>query len=396
MRAGIWLAVCAILLSVPAGAATRSVSRSVWVIARDQVTVRVVIPAAEASYTVAPGLPPPSNEKVAAYVLQHLGVETAGSACEAIDQGYDIGRINTLAAGPGLYGYEIIFHCPSAGRPTLKNAMLFERMPQHVDYARIDLEGASITQLFTAQRQQLDLAVNAKSTGAGAYASLGASHVAHSLQRVGFLLGLLLLARGGRDWLTAAAGLLLGYVCSAAILAMHLVPQAPSIESALGLLVALCAVQWMAMRVQQVWRLALILTATLGLLSVAVWRVNGAMAWVLLGSAVFSGSFCIFAARRLDLFLWVLPLLFGVLDGVVLWGDYSRLHLWRELGSSTLMFFNAGSLLMELGIMALLYAATVAWARIRGSTAFNSVAADAAATALAGMGAFWLLIQLKG
>jgi hypothetical protein len=60
------------------------------------------------------------------------------------------------------------------------------------------------------------------------------------------------------------------------------------------------------------------------------------------------------------------------------------------------MFFNAGSLLMELGIMALLYAATVAWARIRGSTAFNSVAADAAATALAGMGAFWLLIQLKG
>jgi hypothetical protein len=391
----VWL-ILAILASPSAGAQTRSVSHSVWVISGEQVTVRVAFPAAEARRMVAAGLPRPSNDALAAYLLNHLGVETAGSWCEAIDQGYDIGRVNALAAGTGLYGFEIIFHCLHSARPILKNALWFDQAPQHIDYARIETQGSTLTQLFTANHQAIDLGVALESARPAAYASLGAGHIVHSGQRLCFLFGLLLLAGTRRDWLLAAAGLLCGYGVSVLIFAADLTPQMPFLESAVGLLVALCAAQWVAKQDRQPQRLAFGLGVVLLLLSIVVGRFSGEIAWTLLGAAIFCGGFLVVSARRPSVALFVLPLLFAGLDGAVLQGDYARLHLWRVLSSPILLLFNGGALLAELGIMTLLYAAALWWTRSRRRAAFNSRAAEVAATALAGLGAFWLLIQLKG
>jgi hypothetical protein len=395
MRVVAWLVLCWMASSATAGAATRSISHSDWLIARDQVTLRIVFPVSEAKYTQPPGQPPSTNEKLAAYVLNHVAVQAQGLICEPIDQGYDIGHINTLAVGEGLYGFEIIFHCPDSVRPTLKNAFLFERLPQHVDYARIEVEGSSSNQVFTATRQQIDLADTPAAAGVGVYLGLGASHIAHHFERICFFLGLMLLARNRREWFIVALGLTAGYGLSSLLPLTSLAPSTASFESALGLLVMLCAVQWISPRVIQTWRLALALAAVLGLLSMAVWRLNADAGWLLFGSAIFSSCFALIAARRADLFAWVLPLLFGALDGTVLWGDYSRLRLLRELSLSTLLSFNAGSLLLELGIMAALSGAAIGWSRVRKSRALEDMAAEAAFTVLAGLGAFWVLIQLK-
>jgi hypothetical protein len=395
MRA-VWWVLAVVLASQSAGAQTRSVSHTVWVISGDQVTVRVVFSAVEARRMVAPGLPQPSNDALAAYLLDHLGAQTAGTSCEAIDQGYDIGRVNPLAAGAGLYGFEIIFHCGHPARPILKNTLLFDRVPQHIDYARIETDGTTLTQLFTAKRQAIDLGVSLKAAGPAAYASLGADHIVHSWQRLCFLLGLMLLARTRREWLIAAAGLWCGYVVSTLIVATDWVPQMTSLESAIGLLVALCAAQWVAAQIREPRRVALGLSAALLLLGVVVGWFNGMIAWTLLGAAIFCGGFLVISARRRPVALFVSPLLFAGLDGVVLQGDYTRLHLWRVLSSPTLLFFNGGALLAELGIMTLLYAVSFWWARSSRRAAFTAVAAEVAATALAGLGTFWLLIQLKG
>jgi hypothetical protein len=394
MRA-VWVMLAAILASQSAGAQTRSVSHTVWVIAGDQVTLRVVFPAVEARRMVAPGLPQPSNEALAAYLLDHLGVETAGSWCEAIDQGYDIGRVNALAVGAGLYGFEIIFHCARSARPILKNALLFDRAPQHIDYARIETDGSTLMQLFTAKRRAIDLGISLETAAPTAYASLGARHIVHSGQRLCFLLGLMLLARTWREWLVAAAGLACGYIMSTLIVATDWVPQMTSLESAIGLLVALCAAQWVVGQNREPRWLALGLGMAVLLLAVIVGRFRGEIAWTLVGAAIFCGGFLFISARRPPVALFVLPLLFAGLDGVVLQGDYTRLQLWRVLSSPTLLLFNVGALLAELGIMTLLYAASLWWARSRRRAALNSVAAEVAATALAGLGAFWLLIQLK-
>jgi hypothetical protein len=395
MRVVAWLILCWMASSATAAAATRSISHSDWLIARDQVTLRIAFPVGEAKYTQRPGEPPPTNEKLAADVLSHVAVQAQGLVCEPIDQGYDIGPINTLAVGEGLYGFEIIFHCPGSFRPTLKNAFLFEHMPQHVDYARIEVDGSSSTQVFTAARQQIDLADTPVAAGVGVYLGLGATHIAHDFERLCFFFGLMLLARNRRDWFIAALGLTAGYVLSSLLPLMPWVPSTASFESALGLLVMLCAVQWISQRVIQTWRLALALATVLGLLSAAVWSLNVDAGWLLLGSAIFSSCFALVAGRRADLFAWVLPLLFGAVDGPVLWRDYSRLHLRSELSLSTLLTFNAGSLLLELGIMAALFGAAIGWSRVRKSRAFEDIAAEAAVTALAGLGAFWVLIQLK-
>jgi hypothetical protein len=205
----------------------------------------------------------------------------------------------------------------------------------------------------------------------------------------------MLLARNRRDWFKAALGLTAGYLLSSFLPLTPLAPSTASIESALGLLVMSCAVQWISPRVTQPWRLALGLATVLGLLSVAVWRLNADAGWLLLGSAIFSSCFALVAARRADSFAWILPLLFGALDGTVLWGDHSRLHLWREPSLTALLSFNAGSVLLELGIMAALYGAAVGWSRVTKSRAFEGIAVEAAVSALAGLGAFWLLIRLK-
>ncbi len=62
--------------------------------------------------------------------------------------------------------------------------------------------------------------------------------------------------------------------------------------------------------------------------------------------------------------LLVLPAVAGVIDGLVLPGDYARLRQWGEVSSSNLAAFDAGALLSE----ALLLAAFAAAAAFIGRT----------------------------
>lgn len=375
-------------------AQARSVSHSVWVIAGDQVTVREIIPAAEARRLKPTGLPP-SNEELAAYLLEHLGVNSQGSACQAIDQGYDLGRVNTLAVGPGLYGFEIIFHCPHATPPVLSNSVL-QQVPEHIDYAHIEWEGARSQQVFSARRFHLDLSAPPASAGFSTYATLGARHVVRSGQRLCFLLGLMLLIKSRREGWIAALALSCGYGAALVIPIADQVPRMPALESAIGLLVALCAAQWVAGRISVSPRAGWGITAALALVCVAIGRGMGEIPWGLMGAALLSGSLLILSSRRPIVALMCFPLLFGLLDGVVLAGDYARLQMWPEFQVVPQMSFNLGALFVELGIMAVLLGGKAWWGRSRRRAQYSPLAGEVAATALAGLGAFWLVIQLKG
>jgi hypothetical protein len=383
-----------ILASQSAPAQARSVSRSEWIIAQDQVMVREIIPAAEAHHLKPAGLPP-SNEELAAYVLDHVGVNSQGSVCRAIDQGYDLGRVNTLAAGPGLYGFEIIFHCPHITPPVLSNTVL-QQVPEHIDYAHIELDGAASEQVFTARHFTLDLSVHPASAGFSTYAALGARHVGRSWQRLCFLLGLALLIKSRREGWMAVMALCCGYAVAVLIPIADQLPRMPALESAIGLLVALCAAQWVARRMPVSPRVGLGITAALALVCVAVGRGMGEVPWSLMGAALLSGSLLTLSSRRPFVALIGLPLLFGLLDGVVLAGDYARLQMWTEFKAGPQMFFNLGALSVELGIMAVLLGGKAWWGRSRQRAGYSPLAEEVAATALAGLGAFWLVVQLKG
>jgi hypothetical protein len=95
----------------------------------------------------------------------------------------------------------------------------------------------------------------------------------------------------------------------------------------------------------------------------------------------------------------MLPALAGLIDGLVLPGDYERLGQWGELSLRHLAAFDAGAWLTEaLMLGAFAVAATfiigrAARFRIRPET-FAPLAGDLAASVFAGLGSFWLLSRL--
>jgi hypothetical protein len=392
-------AICALIgflgASAAVSAAERSVSRSDWLIEGNRVTVRFSLPREIARQIVDSGRPP-SAEQVAAYVLDHLSVSDADSVCPAIDQGYDIGRIDALSLGTDLYGFEIIFSCPSANGLTLRDSVLFERVPQHVDIARIDDGDNTDTQIFTAAHQQWRIGAAGKaSAGFLVFFRWGSSHILHSFDRLCFLAGMLALLRVRRDLVGAVAGLLSGYAVSAMIGADgNLIPNMVGVESALGFLVAFVSVQIIARETSNSRRLGAGIGAALLMLgaSVLIWR-GAQRAWLPLGLGIFAVCFQYLALQQRQLPLLILPAMFGFLDGAVLPGDYVRLQLWHEARAAHLAAFNAGALLT----CALLLAASFLVLRTIRQQELSlpgTLMKDFLAAALAGTGTFWMITRL--
>ena len=351
-------------MAQPQAAPRRSVSYSAWLLEDDAVTARLVLPAAEAASLVGKSMPLLSTENLARYVLGHVSVSSDDAPCAPADQGYDIGKINPLSLGPGLYGFEIIFRCPTAGSLSLRNALLFDEASQHIDFARIERGAAHATQLFTAARQVLPIAESGALPAAGAdrFMVLGGSHVWRAVEWLCAILGFFLLTRTRRQLAEVFAALALGYAASFCLVACGLIADVELLNSGMGFVVA-------------------------GVAAVMVRR--SLRPEPVAGASAGGGS----------LPLVVLPALGGLFDGLVLPGDYSRLHQWGELSAVNLAAFAAGSLLIE-AVLLVACAAVAAFATGRArrhhvrTDVLAPVAGDIAAAAFAGLGSFWLLSRL--
>lgn len=403
MIRGCLLALPALLVAValthPARAETRSVSYSDWLIAQDRVTLRFLLPVAASRGLVARGLPPPSTEQVAAYVLDRVSVSAAGALCPAIDQGYDIGRIDPLSVGTGLYGFEIIFKCPQRGDLVLRNAVLFDRFPRHVNFTRVEANGRALDQLFTAGRERLAIPETgyAAPAGAGVYSRLGAGHVWRSFDRILFLLGAALLARGRREILGAVAAMCLGYAASIAACTRGLVVARPEwVDAALGFVIALLGVQIVVRQAVRPRRVAAVVVAALALIGAYTLIARGREAAMLpFGFGIFAACILLFGPGHRWFGLAALTAIFGFLDGLVLPGDYARLQLGRELLASKLSAFDAGAMLTN-GLLAAFLGFALGLLQRTKLRVPQPIAEDLTATLLAGTGVFWMLSRLYG
>jgi hypothetical protein len=389
-----WVLIGLAIAIRPAMAEDRSVSHSDWLIANDRVTLRFVLPVIEARRLTSRGLPPPSPEKVASYILDHVSVTASGSPCPAVDQGYDIGRIDSLSVGSGLYGFEIIFQCPGPLDLVLRNAVLFERAPQHIDFARIEQNGAVVSELFTQGREQFRiLSGGARRAGIGEYIGLGARHILHSLDRLCFLAGLLVLLRSRRDLLGIVIGLSLGYATALAISAgSFAIPNMPAVESALGFLVACLAAQVIAWEARQPRVVAGVVGGAMLLIGLTALLLRGRIGWLAVGLGIFAAALLSTADRRW-LPIVALPATFGFLDGLVLRGDFARLQLPHQISFLELFAFNTGALLGDAFLIGACAGAALL-VRKKNLLPPGAVVTDLAATALAGVGTFWMLSRM--
>ena len=406
MSAALRLAVCSLACSLaaaaaPALAAGPSVSYSTWILSGRTVILRYRLAVADAERLTGADVPVLTVSKLGAYVLGHTGVAAQGRACPAADQGYDLGKVDPLEVGAGLYGFEIFFQCaePLTGELELDDRAMFERVPAHVDFARIEIGRRFIDELFTSGRERLRIPVLAAAAPAGIarYARLGAAHLRESPDRLCFLLGALLIVRRRRELagivVALAGGYGLAFLAQAAGL---LAPQTPLIEAFVGALVALNAAL-LAMLGRQSSRVtSLGWPGVLAILAIAALAMRAPRpALLAAGTALFSAGVLALRARSGGgRAVWLLgAAALGFLDGFELPALIAPID--PPAGARALM--SLGYDLGALGAAAALIAlAAGAFALLRAAELVPSrrICNDLAAACLGCLGAFWFVSRL--
>ena len=381
-------------------AESRSFSYSIWSVVGQSVHASFIVPAAEARRLSAPGAPAPTSETIAKYLAEHVAVSSAAGACPPVDQGEEIGLVYTLTSSPGFGRFEIEFQCQQSSGITLQNSFLFDRVPNHVNVARIQIgDGGFVTQLFTAARQRISLPPSGSelsNAGVWEYARLGISHITGSLDRLCFVLAFLLVRCRWQDLGYLVGGASLGYLLAVAVaISGTVAPRMELTEPLLGFLVVLVAAQAVAHASQRPWAVAWLLGGGVLALSAVLLFTRGSPASLLLaGVAVFTVCYLAASNQLVDsAALRLVPAgLFGMLDGFGFAADLSVLKLPPSALAPMLLGFDAGAV----GIIAVLAGGLVAVAALlRGRGHRGSpVAADLAAAMLAGLGIFWFIGRL--
>ncbi len=391
---------CWLAVAQSAAAVDRSVSHSDWKVSANRILLRYTLPKSRAQRLVGPGWPAPSTATVGRYVLDHMSVSAGGKPCPAIDQGYDLGQIDPLYAGPDLYGFEIMFRCPHPDSLVLHDGAMFDKVSEHTDFATVQINGgASVRRLITSRTQQLPLPNDdlLKSSGIIRYLGAGFEHFVFGLDHMAFLCGLLLLARGRVALGCMALGLVFGYGAAAALGAAGLIaPYAGAAEAWIGFMVLFVAVLVVAEQTRRPRLISLVTAAALLLLAVVMALTRHFEAALMsLGAGIFAGGFLrVFPETAARSALWILPTLaFGFLDGFTLPTDVSTLHLPSLLPGFAMFGFNLGAILAAMLLAGLIVAAAVLLRRTC-RTLPALLARDLSATLLAGLGAFWFLTGL--
>jgi len=378
----------------PAAAASHSISYSLWVVSGDSVLLRYTLPKEELRYLVPAGWPAPAMATVSSYLLKSLTVRSDAGACPAIDQGYDIGSVDPLAAAPDLYSFEIMYRCVDPRGLTLTNAALFDRAA-HTDFARVQRDGGPVVPvLFTAGHPELRLPDSGppRRAGAGSYLRLGALHVLHDPEGACLLLALALVLTRRRDLTYVFAGLALGYTVATLLAAANLAALRPAAAEAwTGLLIACLALLRVVPQAPLKPPLAVAAAGALGLLAAGAALLHQSLAALLLvGGALFAAGF-LQLSTRMTARLWLLPtLLFGLLDGFVLTADWDTLQVTALMPATGMAAFNAGVLLTDMSLCAAA-AGALALARDSRIAVAGPLASDLSTAALVGLGMFWLL-----
>ncbi len=196
----------------------KRVSYSSWTVEGSTIRLRVMLPKAAADALAEPGKPPPRINEATEYVLAQFTAKSAGGKCEPIDQGEGFGQIYTLALTPGLYRYQIIFRCPDSAGIELGDSLLFIRVPDHVHYARVVLNGGQPTlHMFNKTHQTARVDQGRAGSPWTMFARDGAKRLVRNAQQLSLLAAILVLILSWKDLGMVLAGLAGGYAASLAL-----------------------------------------------------------------------------------------------------------------------------------------------------------------------------------
>ncbi len=373
-------------------------SLSSWVVDGSSVHLRFILPTSQAVALVAPARA--NAAAAAAAVAAKVAVSSSAGDCPAAIQNEWVGKIYTLAPAPGLYRFEMIFVCTAADGVVLHDHALFDRRPGHVNYAKVEVNGAP-PRLVTFTRERQDLpAAGAAAPSTGPFARQGLERILRRLDALCLAGGLLVLARRWRGLADIALALGLGYLASLGLaLTGRVSPEFALSGAAVGVLAAVLgasALREQARAPGRGWRIGLTLGAILlGVLVLGAAGVKGAAAGLAAGGlAIFAlAQVWVTALRpRLRALVFAPAALFGLLDGMDQAGDLALLQLPAAQTAPALAGYDLAAAASILGLVAA--AMALFWLARRRLSPARPFAVEIAAAALIGLGLFWFVSRL--
>jgi hypothetical protein len=398
----VWALVLLCLMAAPhtALAESRSVVYSVWDVLGSTVHLRVMMRTDQARHLVGPGLPSPAIDVVKNYVVDHVAVTAGGVTCPPVDQGEEVGLINTLSITPGLYRFEVIFQCAKPDRILLQNTVLHDLVPDHIDFAHVQVNGGGfVLRLFREGYESIS-ASSADAvfgdSGILQYVSMGLVHVLRNVDRLTFVLGLLLIARLPRDYGLILAGLSLGYAISVVTsLSGIIAPRMDLVEALIGFMSVLVAAQIVALTSGRYGLVAITAGGSV-LVVAATWSTLDMSSRLLLsGVGMFSACYLLVSDRVAGrAVFWLLPAaLFALLDGFGLPADVALLEVSGRQLAPMLLGFDLGAIIADAIVMAAALAGVALLRRVHFILP-RPVAVDLGAAVLTGLGVLWFVNRL--
>jgi len=386
-----------LLLAPQLAAAAPAVTVSSWTINGDDAVLGFTFPQSLAAVLAAPGTPAPAVEAIARYVFPKVSVQRGGQSCEALDQGYDLGRIDTRYIGAGLLSFEVLFHCTGgAGRMLLRNDAFFDREPGQISLARVRVANLPpVLRLVTAAGQPIGVgAAGAAGSPLTSYAGLGLRRTLTGLFPVCMAVALLLLSGPRRELRGLMGGLLAGYAGAAVIGSAGWFLQPGPAQAFAGFLLVMVSALLLARRAPArvvVIGLVLLTVAAMAIL-LLLGRTSAALC--LLGACA-AGALTVplTVAEGVSGARWLLPglgLLVGASGGFFLGSVLAPLHAVASVGLLQALAFNLGALLATAAVMALAAAARTLLRRF-GALNRLPVFAELVTATLAAVGAFSIL-----
>jgi hypothetical protein len=304
--------------------------------------------------------------------------------------------VDPLAVGAGLYGFEILFRCANSTSLALEDLAGFDHVPEHVNFARIEIRGRSFQRLFTASHRRMTVPDSGAmpSAGPGAYFPLGVRHVLRRLDLWCFLLGSLLLLRRRRELQPLVAALVAGYGMSVVTaLSGGITLRASLADASVGFWVAFLAARQMTRalkRPEAAAAGAALLLFALAAVAAILHRGDGAL--LLAGMALVASGLLLLSARASDHVLVAsLPaFMVGLLDGETLPGALTPAALPDGARLPMLVGFDTGALVAEVALLLVPVALYLAL-KDRREVLQSALVADFAAMVLGGLGVLWLI-----
>jgi hypothetical protein len=378
---------CGVAWPAPVGAHGRSISYSTWRIEGRRIDVRARVDLLDLSALAA------SSSHDDEYIVRSLSAGVGAARCRPA------GPVHGSSTPDGWRTVAWTLECPEEGARALRADLLFDVLPSHVHFARVDRVGdAGVERLLNSERRTWELATDGATPGGGeslaGYVMLGVEHIASGFDHVAFLVALLLLARTLGEVALLASSFTVAHSITLALAALGIAqPSARAVEALIGFSIALVAIE-------NVWLLSgrrrfVPAAVTIALLCMAGAAGLGAVALsplILAGLAIFCASHfsLLEVARDGTRVRAVVAFCFGLAHGFGFAGVLSGILSDPSRLVRGLLGFNAGVELGQLAIVAVLWPLLVLAQRWRGG-APRILVAEVGSAVVCALGTFWFL-----